>query len=238
MRCAAAALAESARGLADRGRRVAHRGARGVGAVLDERDVRRPRMPSPCAIERRREVLRQLRGEVPRADAGTGHAVADDVGRVDYNLEHRPSMMPRSEVRPRSASRASSHSSARMRPDAADACARRGSGCACAGGARRRRGACALAEPRCVALTTGRTAVRQPSSRRRAAELDVFVVGEEALVEDALAEGGAAVERGRGGDAPRDRERRADRLAVADLAERAVADVDARAVDARRPGGG
>jgi hypothetical protein len=25
---------------------------------------------------------------VKRADAGTGHAIPDDVGRVDYDLEH------------------------------------------------------------------------------------------------------------------------------------------------------
>ena len=79
---------------------------------------------------------------------------------------------------------------------------------------------------------------RAPTARTQPrGELDVFVVGEEALVEEPLADRGTAVERGRRGDAPGHRQRRTDRIAVADLPKRAVADVDARAVDAAiRPG--
>ena len=36
------------------------------------------------------EVLRELVREVPRADAGAGHPLPDDVGRVDHNAKHRP----------------------------------------------------------------------------------------------------------------------------------------------------
>src|SRR5688572_1696239 len=60
--------------------------------------------------QRRGKVPPQLLGQMRRADTRAGHALADDVWSVDYNLDHRPSITPRAEVRPRSASRASSHS--------------------------------------------------------------------------------------------------------------------------------
>src|SRR5215213_2008571 len=70
---------------------------------------------------------------------------------------------------------------------------------------------------------------RAPALRAQTrGELDVFVVGEEALVEETIAYGRAAVQRGRRGDAPGHVEIRADWQAVADLAKGAVADVDAR----------
>src|SRR5215213_7986941 len=62
-------------------------------------------------------------------------------------------------------------------------------------------------------------------------ELDVLVIGEEALIEELLTDRGAAIERRRRGNAPSHRQHRAKRRAVADLAKGAVADVDAGAVD-------
>ena|SRR5947207_14612839 len=68
------------------------------------------------AVERGREVFAELAREVRRADAGTGHAIADCVASDHYNVEQSPSMMPRSELRPRARSFTSSHSSDEIRP--------------------------------------------------------------------------------------------------------------------------
>src|SRR5437763_9444556 len=65
------------------------------------------------------------------------------------------------------------------------------------------------------------------------AEVDVFVVGEERGIEEAFADRGTAIERGRRGHTPGGWQLAVGswQLAVSDLAEGAVADVDAGAID-------
>ena len=82
------ALAEAARRLPDQDRGVTHRGARGIGVVLDDRHVLGCN-PLALGDQRRREVPGELPGEMPGPDAGTGHPVAYDVRRVDDDIEHR-----------------------------------------------------------------------------------------------------------------------------------------------------
>src|SRR5579859_3368910 len=66
--------------------------------------------------ERRLEVRAELFGKVKGANAGTGHALANDVRSRDYNREHNPSMMPRRLERPRGSSFKSSIRSAGILP--------------------------------------------------------------------------------------------------------------------------
>ena len=62
-----------------------------VGAAGDEvKGDAGGRLPFQTRDEGDVEVLGELVREVPRADAGAGHPLPDDVGRVDHNAKHRP----------------------------------------------------------------------------------------------------------------------------------------------------
>src|SRR5438067_5371584 len=103
------------------------------------------------------ELLREMKS----ANSRTGHPLADDVERRDHNREHKPSIMPRKLVRPLNINFRSSAINAEMRPTP---------GCMRATRYRLRvRSLFALpprseadADPRCVALSIGRTLVCQP----------------------------------------------------------------------------
>ena len=101
---AAAQAGEAARGLADQDVGVVQRGVVVARAVLAARH------------QRGREVLGQLAGEVPRANPGAGHPLADHVRRVHHDSHLRkPSHTPRMRAMAGPCLR-SSRSSAPMRP--------------------------------------------------------------------------------------------------------------------------